>query len=159
MIIIIIILVMGAAGARGAGKHTSGCDTYTNAPAQKSYTNFIMYPFVIRKCYTNSLGHGHGYECHSPHMRLAEVSACDHAASRQDRAGSARFLTAQVRAFWKKRSSIGCSWGMIQGILAMPRSPTAQHRVRCPHWWKTRGCQKRHAPHPSPSPIRLTLPL
>ena len=29
-------------------------------------SNFLMYPFVIRRCSTNSLGHGHGCECHSP---------------------------------------------------------------------------------------------
>ena len=32
-----------------------------------------MYPFVLRKCSTNSLGHGHGYECHSPVPGAAEA--------------------------------------------------------------------------------------
>ena len=41
---------------------------HTPAPAPTSYTHFIIYPFVLRKCSANSLGHGHGhgYACHSP---------------------------------------------------------------------------------------------
>ena len=41
------------------------CATHTHTPAQKSSTNFILYPFVIQTCSTNWLGHGHGYEWHS----------------------------------------------------------------------------------------------
>ena len=40
--------------------------SYTHTPARKCYTNFQLYYFVIQMCYTNCIGHGHGYECHSP---------------------------------------------------------------------------------------------
>ena len=43
-----------------------GCAIHTTAPDKKGSTNFIVYPFVIRKCSANPLGHGHGYECHNP---------------------------------------------------------------------------------------------
>ena len=43
-----------------------GCDIHTHAPAKKPSTNFILYPLVLRTCSTNPLGHGHGYEYHSP---------------------------------------------------------------------------------------------
>ena len=33
---------------------------------ESSFTNFLLYPFLLRACSTNCLGHGHGYECHSP---------------------------------------------------------------------------------------------
>ena len=36
----------------------------------RSYTNFILYPFVISTCSTNWLGHGHGYEWHSSDSAL-----------------------------------------------------------------------------------------
>ena len=41
------------------------CDIYTHTPAKKSSTNFLLCQFIIRKCSTNRLGHGHGYELHS----------------------------------------------------------------------------------------------
>ena len=34
-------------------------------PPRQTYTNFILYPFVIQRCSTNWLGHGHRYEWHS----------------------------------------------------------------------------------------------
>ena len=53
-----------------------GCDVHAHAhaPAQKSSTNFMMHPFVLRICSTNSLGHGHGhgYECHSQYKVTPE---------------------------------------------------------------------------------------
>ena len=45
--------------------HSPSCDIRTHTPAQKTYTNIILYPFVIEPCSTNWLGHGHGYEWHS----------------------------------------------------------------------------------------------
>ena len=42
------------------------CDIHTHTPARKSPTNFQLYYVVIQLCSTNCLGHGHGYECHSP---------------------------------------------------------------------------------------------
>ena len=36
-------------------------DIHTHTPAQKSSTNFILYPFVVQRCSTNWLGHGHGF--------------------------------------------------------------------------------------------------
>ena len=41
-------------------------DIHTHTPAKKSSTNFLLHTFVIRACSTNSLGHRHGHECHSP---------------------------------------------------------------------------------------------
>ena len=31
----------------------------------------MMYPLILRKCLTNPVGHGHGYECHSPFRKRA----------------------------------------------------------------------------------------
>ena len=42
------------------------CDIHTHTPVKKSSTNFRLYPFLLRKCSTNCLGHAHGYERHSP---------------------------------------------------------------------------------------------
>ena len=39
---------------------------HTHTPAKKSSANFRLYPFLLQTCFTNCLGHGHGYECHSP---------------------------------------------------------------------------------------------
>ena len=44
------------------------CDIHTHTPAQKRSTNFILYPFVVERCSTNWLGHGHGYEWHSSYQ-------------------------------------------------------------------------------------------
>ena len=41
------------------------CDIHTRTPAQKSSTNFMLYPFVVEQCSTNWLGRGHWYEWHS----------------------------------------------------------------------------------------------
>ena len=35
-------------------------------PCPQSSTHFLQYPFVLQTCSTNCLGHGHGYEYHSP---------------------------------------------------------------------------------------------
>ena len=43
-----------------------GCDIHTDAPAKKKLVIVIMYTLVLRKCSTDPLGHGHGYECRSP---------------------------------------------------------------------------------------------
>ena len=37
-----------------------GCDIRTHAPAQQSYTNFAMYPFVIKHAIQTLLGMGMG---------------------------------------------------------------------------------------------------
>ena len=37
------------------------CDIHTHTPAKKSSTNFQPYPFLLRRCYTNCLGHGRFY--------------------------------------------------------------------------------------------------
>ena len=53
-----------------------GCDGHTHAPAQKNYTSFIPYPFVVKQCSTNWHGHGRGYEWHSSvcvHVRTGSV--------------------------------------------------------------------------------------
>ena len=47
------------------GQGSVSCDIHTHTPARKSSTNFQLYYFVIQICYTNWLGHGHGYEWHS----------------------------------------------------------------------------------------------
>ena len=56
--------------ARGVGvvKRLSpvSCDIHTHTPAPQSSTSFILDPFDLQTCSTNYLGHGHGYECHSP---------------------------------------------------------------------------------------------
>ena len=44
-------------------KPIMGCDSRTHAPAKTSSTDAMLCPFVLRICSTNSLGHGHGYEC------------------------------------------------------------------------------------------------
>ena len=44
------------------------CDIHTHTPAKHSSTNILMNQFLIHLCVTNRLGHGHGYECHSPRM-------------------------------------------------------------------------------------------
>ena len=43
-----------------------GCDIHTHAPDPKSSTNFQLYYSVAQRCSANCLGHGYGYECHSP---------------------------------------------------------------------------------------------
>ena len=42
------------------------CHIHTHTPALKSYTSFLLHPFVLHLCSTDCLRHGHGYECHSP---------------------------------------------------------------------------------------------
>ena len=49
------------------------CDIHTHTPTRKSYTNFQLCYLVIQICATNCLGHGHGYECHSPHIEFSET--------------------------------------------------------------------------------------
>ena len=44
------------------------CDIHAHAPAPESFTNFLLYPFLLQICYANCLGHGHGSECHSPRL-------------------------------------------------------------------------------------------
>ena len=46
------------------------CDIHTHTPPQKSSTDFLLHPFVVRTCYTNWLGHGPGYEWHSSRVGL-----------------------------------------------------------------------------------------
>ena len=63
------------------GKHRDGlmfmgCDIHTHAPAEKGSTNIILYPFVLRQCSTNWLGHGHGYEWHSSDNTSGTRCAC-----------------------------------------------------------------------------------
>ena len=41
-------------------------DIHIHTPAKESCVKFIMCPFAVENCSTNSLGLGHGYECHSP---------------------------------------------------------------------------------------------
>ena len=48
------------------GRHYTSFDIHTHAPANTSYTNFLLYPFVPSKCSTSPVGHGHGYGCHNP---------------------------------------------------------------------------------------------
>ena len=48
------------------GDEEMSCDIHTHTPARKMCTNFLLCSFVIHNDYTNYLGHGHGYECHSP---------------------------------------------------------------------------------------------
>ena len=38
------------------------CDVHIHTPAQKSYTNLPLYPFVVYTCSIRWLGHGRGYE-------------------------------------------------------------------------------------------------
>ena len=52
------------------------CDIYTHTPAKKSSTNFRLYPFLLQTYYTNRVGHGHGYECHSPISQCISTSSC-----------------------------------------------------------------------------------
>ena len=33
---------------------------------ERSSTDFLLCSFVLQSCSTKYLGHGHGYECHSP---------------------------------------------------------------------------------------------
>ena len=54
-----------------------GRDMHAHAPAPKSSTDFIMYPFVPRKRSTNSLGHGHGYKCHSQSAKNGHARCAD----------------------------------------------------------------------------------
>ena len=44
-------------------------------PCPESSTDIMLYPFVIQRCSTNWLGHGHGYEWHSsiPILRSEQV--------------------------------------------------------------------------------------
>ena len=46
---------------------------YIHTPAKKSSTDFRPYPLIIRKCYTNCVGHGHGYECNSPEKKYLQL--------------------------------------------------------------------------------------
>ena len=62
-------------GAQTGIAGLASCDIHTHTPAQKSYTNFILYPFVISICSTNWPRHGHGYEGHSSVGAEAGVSA------------------------------------------------------------------------------------
>ena len=43
-----------------------GCDIHTHVPAPNSYTQIVLYQVVPIICSTSTLGHGHGYESHSP---------------------------------------------------------------------------------------------
>ena len=73
-------MVLSAPGASQRDRPAAhmGCDIHTRAPAPKSSTNFI------RKCSTYSLGHGCGYECHSP---AEEPSSSDSQDGRSDETG------------------------------------------------------------------------
>ena len=57
-------------GAKSKGarhrKRSMRCDIHPHAPAPTSYTIVLLYPCVIQMCSTSCLGHGYGYECHSP---------------------------------------------------------------------------------------------
>ena len=77
LILIILIIIIqssssaalpgppGGAAAEQGGAPEVSCDIHTNTPARKSSTNFQLCD-VVTNIYTNCLGHGHGYECHSP---------------------------------------------------------------------------------------------
>ena len=41
------------------------CDIHTHTPAKSISAHFRLYTFLLRKCVTNCIGHGHGYEWHS----------------------------------------------------------------------------------------------
>ena len=60
-----------ARGGRTSPRAVLSCDIHTHTPAKKSSTNFLLYPFLLRKCSAHCLGHGHGYECHRPRTLLA----------------------------------------------------------------------------------------
>ena len=58
---------VGPGGAAGLSRRAYlSCDIHTHTPARKSSTDCQLYYCVIQMCYANCLGHGHGYECHSP---------------------------------------------------------------------------------------------
>ena len=54
------------AGRLAVGRLAVSCDIHTHTPAQESSTNFLLHPFLLRRCSTHRLAHGHGYECRSP---------------------------------------------------------------------------------------------
>ena len=90
---------------RRTGLQKLSCDIHTQTPAKKSSTNFLLYPFLLRKCSTNRIGHGHGYECHSPETACSKTVRWRKAAFRRE---LMTFLVAAPRGWrppWRCRTS------------------------------------------------------
>ena len=52
---------------RSPGALAQTAETLTWPAATKNMSaNFLLYTFVVNICYTNCLGHGHGYELSQP---------------------------------------------------------------------------------------------
>ena len=58
--------VRGTAGTSGQRSEGSELRYSYPCPCPQRATDFLLCPFVVNICSANCLGHGHGYECHSP---------------------------------------------------------------------------------------------
>ena len=71
-------------------------------PAKKISTNFRLYVFLLQKCYTNCLGHGHGYECHSPGLANRAPGAQTSDCQQEGLEGKSSARQAGRPSFWRK---------------------------------------------------------
>ena len=85
------------------------CDIHTHTPARNS-TSFQLYHFVIQNGYTNCLGHGHGYEYHSPLPARFRLKS---------NAASVPCATCQVSIFTRCRSAPSRALPVVLAAVAV----------------------------------------